>query len=60
MEKQEAKELIKVLGNLEKAISAQTKEMSQIGRKLDTLNDSITRLNDKIGTYIQLQQHQEL
>ena len=57
MEKQEAKELIKVLGNLEKAISAQTKEMSQIGRKLDTLNDSITRLNDKIGTYIQLQQH---
>ena len=57
MEKQEAKELIKVLGNLEKAISAQTKEMSQIGRKLDTLNDSITRLNDKIGTYIQLKQH---
>jgi len=57
MEKQEAKELIKVLGNLEKAISAQTKEMSQIGRKLDTLNDNITRLNDKIGTYIQLKQH---
>ena len=51
------KELIKVLGYLEKAISAQTKEMSQIGRRLDTLNDNITRLNDKIGTYIQLQQH---
>ena len=43
MEKQEAKELIKVLGYLEKAISAQTKEMSQIGRKLDTLNDNITK-----------------
>lgn len=57
MEKQEAKELIKVLGSLEKTISAQTKEMSQTGRKLDALNDNITRLNDKIGTYIQLQQH---
>ncbi len=57
MEKQEAKELIKVLGSLEKTISAQTKEMSQTGRRLDTLNDNITRLNDKIGTYIQLKQH---
>lgn len=57
MEKQEAKELIKVLGTLEKTISAQTKEYIQFNRKMDTLNDGINRLTDKIGTYIQLIQN---
>lgn len=57
MEKQEAKELIKVLGTLEKAISSQTKEYMQFNRKMDTFNESINRLTDKIGTYIQLVQN---
>lgn len=57
MEKQEAKELIKVLGTLEKTISSQTKEYMQFNRKMDTFNESINRLTDKIGTYIQLVQN---
>lgn len=57
MEKQEAKELIRILGALEKAISAQTKEYIQFNRKIDTFNDGINRLTDKIGTYIQLIQN---
>ena len=57
MEKQEAKDLIKVLGTLEKTISAQTKEYTQFNRKMDTLNEGINRLVDKIGTYIQLIQN---
>ena len=57
MEKQEAKDLIKVLGTLEKTISAQTKEYIQFNRKMDTLNEGINRLVDKIGTYIQIIQN---
>lgn len=57
MEKQEAKDLIKVLGMLDKTISSHTKEFTQFSRKIDTLNDNINRLNDKIGTYIQIAQN---
>lgn len=57
MDKQEARELIKVLTALEKSIAAQTKEYVQLCRKMDTLNENVTRLNDKIGTYIQLVQN---
>jgi uncharacterized protein YukE len=57
MEKQEAKDLIKILGTLGKAISEQTKEYTQFNRKMDTFNENIARLNDKIGTYIQLAQN---
>ena len=57
MDKQEAKELTKAVLALERAIVAQTKEYSLHNRKIDSLNENIARLNDKIGTYIQLQQH---
>lgn len=57
MDKQEARDLIKVLGVLEKNIAAQTKEYTQFNRKMDTLNENVTKLNDKIGTYIQLIQN---
>lgn len=57
MDKQEARDLIKVLGVLEKSIAAQTKEYTQFNRKMDNLNENVTRLNDKIGTYIQLIQN---
>jgi cell division protein FtsB len=57
MDKQEARDLIKVLGVLEKSIAAQTKEYTQFNRKMDNLNENVTRLNDKIGTYIQLVQN---
>jgi septal ring factor EnvC (AmiA/AmiB activator) len=57
MDKQEAKDLIKVLGMFEKTVSSHTKELTQFSRKIDTLNDNINRLNDKIGTYIQLLQN---
>lgn len=57
MEKQEAKDLIKALGMLDKTISFHTKEFTQFSRKIDTLNDNINRLNDKIGTYIQIAQN---
>ena len=57
MDKQEARDLIRILGVLEKAISAQTKEYTQFNRKMDTFNENIARLNDKIGTYIQLIQN---
>ena len=55
MEKQEARDLIKALGSLDKTIAAHTKELTQFGRKIDTLNDNVTRLSDKISTYIQIQ-----
>lgn len=57
MDKQEARDLIKVLGVLEKNIAAQTKEYTQFNRKMGTLNENVTKLNDKIGTYIQLIQN---
>ena len=57
MDKQEARDLIKVLGVLEKNIAAQTKEYTQFNRKMDTLNENVTKLNDKIGKYIQLIQN---
>ena len=57
MDKQEARDLIKVLGVLEKNIAAQTKEYTQFNRKMDTLNENVTKLNDKIGTYIRLIQN---
>ena len=57
MDKQEARDLIKVLGVLEKNIAAQTKEYTQFNRKMDTLNENVTKLNDKIGTYIKLIQN---
>lgn len=57
MDKQEARDLIKVLGVLEKNIAAQTKEYTQFNRKMDTLNENVTKLNNKIGTYIQLIQN---
>lgn len=57
MDKQEARDLIKVLGVLEKNIAAQTKEYTQFNRKMDSFNENIARLNDKIGTYIQLVQN---
>lgn len=57
MDKQEARDLIKVLGVLEKNIAAQTKEYTQFNRKMDTLNENVTKLNDKIGTYIHLIQN---
>lgn len=61
MDKQEARDLIKAIGSLDKTIATQivayTKEMSAHNRKIDVLNENLTKLNDKIGTYIQLQQH---
>lgn len=57
MEKQEAINLTKAINVLERAIASQAKEYALLNRKMDTLNDNITKLNDKIGTFIQLQQH---
>lgn len=57
METKEAKDLIKVISQLERAISEQTKEYVLIQRKLTTLNDNVGRLADKLGTYNQLIQN---
>ena len=57
MEKQEAKDLTKAIISLEKTLASSAKDFSLFSRKIDTLNENIARLNDKISTYIQIQQH---
>ena len=57
MEKAEAVALTKAISSLDRTLSNQVKEISNLARKFDVLNDSLIKLNDKIGTYIQLQQH---
>ena len=57
MEKTEAKELIKVLGSLDKTFSSMQKTMDLRNRHLDKLNNNLQLLIDKIGTTNQLLQN---
>lgn len=57
MEKAEAKDLIKSINGLEKTLDYISKNQVTIARRLETLNDVLLKLCDKLGTQIQSERH---
>lgn len=57
MEKAEAKDLIKSINGLEKTLDYISKNQVTITRRLETLNDVLLKLCDKLGNQIQSERH---